>query len=908
MPSTSGPYTPMGPNQGLGGVTTGAMTPPTVDSPPMLGEGSASNGTPPAVGPGGQVSKRIPGKLAMCKQCGFTSEDLAVCLRCRRKMPDDVKVLDDPNFKPKPDSTEAGGTKKLRLARLPGKARRRGGNPDEPVCIALSSDEEGEDEENSRSSLAESGHGEQRAQELQGEESLAAEQERIADGSVQGPWCSLACRSIRIGNYKVLPKDKLTVTSRGIVCKVPAILPPHDVITISIAMADVLKVLAHFGKSMPLLFLYVSQEACSKVRRQLKMVNSQAFYLEVQSPDETQKRITILPEKMTEENKAVLKQHFEAKLQELESKDANEILVRSSPKDIAMLKAKMLGSSGAAGSSKAGQVVAEQPVVKYCQFPPDSPGNVSVTNEDYNCLEAEQFLNDVIIDFYLKYIQNETFASLDGMMARTHIFTTYFYKRLTTRPPNSKTKAHPVEDNPNLSAAEKRYERVKKWTKKVNIFEKDFIIVPINEHAHWFVCVICFPGQLGAVRADDGSPCEPAASSRPPGGRRRKRGAKKPTMQIGATTIIPLSGREDSGIRYQVEEDSDRDEAEASDSDMEDEEAEERKEEEEEAAAKPPAVRRPCILIFDSLKGGSKARTCQTLRDYLGCEWRAKMEPAGEEERAFDNSCMPGSQPTVQQQPNFSDCGIYLLQYIESFFRDPIPDYNFPIKEAAGKPMAKAWFSKDEVEGKRGFIAELIRKLAAQQNPDKEFSFPQLNFLNPENEGEESEEEEEEAAAVPVAQVVGSSVVRLTAAGTSTPGRLLVTPAKQQGKVLIQKTGTFNPTQLAALTAVPPGVTVTPARTLGNTNISIRKVGAATTTTKASVASTSTALTAMGDSIQTSPDSTSHEDSYGEGSGGRAEGQGGDGQPDSQSFESSKRSAEPGPEGGAKRTKSEEET
>ena len=63
------------------------------------------------------------------------------------------------------------------------------------------------------------------------------------------------------------------------------------------------------------------------------------------------------------------------------------------------------------------------------------------------------------------------------------------------------------------------------------------------------------------------------------------------------------------------------------------------------------------------------------------------------------------------------------------------------------------------MEGKRGFIAELIRKLAAQQNPDKEFSFPQLNFLNPENEGEESEEEEEEAAAVPVAQVVGSSVV-----------------------------------------------------------------------------------------------------------------------------------------------------
>ena len=40
-----------------------------------------------------------------------------MCVRCRRKMPDDVKILDDPSYKPKPDSTELMGTKKLRLAR-----------------------------------------------------------------------------------------------------------------------------------------------------------------------------------------------------------------------------------------------------------------------------------------------------------------------------------------------------------------------------------------------------------------------------------------------------------------------------------------------------------------------------------------------------------------------------------------------------------------------------------------------------------------------------------------------------------------------------------------------------------------------------------------------------------------------
>ena len=494
------------------------------------------------------------------------------------------------------------------------------------------------------------------------------------------------------------------------------------------------QVLAHFGKFMPLLFLNVSQDACARVRRQLKMVNNQSFFLEVQSPFETQKRITILPENLTQENKAVLKQHFESKLQELEWKDANKILVCSSPKDINMLKAKMIRAH-MVGSSK-NTAMAEQAVVQFCQYPPDSPGTakVSITNEDYNCLEAEQFLNDRIIDFYLKYIQTELFGTVDQWSKRTHIFTTYFYKRLTTRPPNSKTKAHPIEDNPNLSAAEKRYERVKNWTKKVNIFDKDFIIVPINEHAHWFVCVICFPGQEGCMRADDGTACKPVASSKIPG--TKKRVVKKPTMQIGATTIIPLSGREDVSIRYNVENYSDRDEAEASDDDMEDEEGEgvvaRKPGEKGKGCEPPPAVRRPCILIFDSLKGGSKARTCQTLRDYLSCEWKAKMVPNGKEKRKFDNGLMPGSQPTVQQQPNFSDCGIYLLQYIQSFFRDPISDYNFPIRSV------RQWFSKEDVEGKRGNIAELIRKLTGEQNPEKEIKFPQLNFLNPEIEREES--------------------------------------------------------------------------------------------------------------------------------------------------------------------------
>ena len=304
------------------------------------------------------------------------------------------------------------------------------------------------------------------------------------NGSQPGQWCAFICRSIRVGNYKVLPKEKITITEKGLQIKVPAINTDLEIITINIEMKDVLKVLVHFGKSMPLLFLYVSPTACQKTRKLLKMTNSQGYYLDVQSQDETQKRITVLPEKLTEDNKAILKKHFGSNMQELESKDANEILVRSSPKD-QTLKAKMVGLAAANGTERgrAGET-AQQESVKYCQFPPDGAGIVSVTNEDYNCLEAEQFLNDVIIDFYLKYLQHGKYKSIEALMERTHIFTTYFYKRLTTRP-TTKGKVDPVESDPSKSAAEKRYHRVERWTKKVNLFEKDFIIVPINEHAHW---------------------------------------------------------------------------------------------------------------------------------------------------------------------------------------------------------------------------------------------------------------------------------------------------------------------------------------------------------------------------------------------------------------------------------------
>merc|ERR1711963_1237330 len=67
------------------------------------------------------------------------------------------------------------------------------------------------------------------------------------------------------------------------------------------------------------------------------------------------------------------------------------------------------------------------------------------------------------------------------------------------------------------------------------------------------------------------------------------------------------------------------------------------------------AIKQPCILIFDSLQTGLRSRVVATLREYLQCEYKAKMN----QDRKFTKDNMKGACPKVPQQPNFSDCGLF---------------------------------------------------------------------------------------------------------------------------------------------------------------------------------------------------------------------------------------------------------
>lgn len=54
-----------------------------------------------------------------------------------------------------------------------------------------------------------------------------------------------------------------------------------------------------------------------------------------------------------------------------------------------------------------------------------------------------------------------------------------------------------------------------------------------------------------------------------------------------------------------------------------------------------------------------------TLREYLHEEYRAKHNGA---ERSFSKEIMKGAAVKVPQQPNYTDCGLYVLHFFEKFF------------------------------------------------------------------------------------------------------------------------------------------------------------------------------------------------------------------------------------------------
>ena len=69
---------------------------------------------------------------------------------------------------------------------------------------------------------------------------------------------------------------------------------------------------------------------------------------------------------------------------------------------------------------------------------------------------------------------------------------------------------------------------------------------------------------------------------------------------------------------------------------------------------------------MDSLGGSrGKYRLSDPIRHFLTYEWKLKHGS----EKSFTKDMMPDYHPRVPYQTNTSDCGLYVLQYVETFLK-----------------------------------------------------------------------------------------------------------------------------------------------------------------------------------------------------------------------------------------------
>ncbi|XP_031619971.1 sentrin-specific protease 7-like [Contarinia nasturtii] len=277
------------------------------------------------------------------------------------------------------------------------------------------------------------------------------------------------------------------------------------------------------------------------------------------------------------------------------------------------------------------------------QYPPTGSGRLSIYVNDYASLACDEYLNDNIVNYYIRYLTCEVLT--DEQKKVTHIFDSFFYQVLTNTPSTDRK-----------NSKKEKLARLDRWTKNINIFDMDFIVVPINQSKHWYLAIICFAG-LGEANA-------------------------KSTVKYGKRRKTSNGGTE-----------SDTDESSTE------------------------IVKKPCILIFDSLSGGRYKETT-VLREFLNLEYKKKVNSDGTFK--FDSINIPGHVVKVPRQENTSDCGLFMLHYIEQFFTtSAIKKFEFPIKNLEN------WFEPSAAARKRRDIADLIKR---HMSDDIENSFSMINL------------------------------------------------------------------------------------------------------------------------------------------------------------------------------------
>ncbi|KAI9777439.1 MAG: hypothetical protein M1839_008851 [Geoglossum umbratile] len=355
----------------------------------------------------------------------------------------------------------------------------------------------------------------------------------------------------------------------------------------------------------------------------------------------------------------------------------------------------------------------QKPWDKPLVFPADGPKRTTVDFGDLERLDEGEFLNDNIIAFYLRYLEQDLEFKHASIAKRIYFFNTFFYERLTSRSSGRKGI---------------NYEGVQKWTSKIDIFDFDYIVVPVNESAHWYVAIICnLPnlsrsgslvgqeereGSLGDLESHDRKSDNPVPVAEPSSRNSSRQstitdatdldhGMVEAREQVARITLVQGDVDEAIGLLGPKRITSDSLRKAAGTDDIEDEnwpapdenppanvDADLRSHAEnsitgENLAAvqakgqqklirlkRRPSLRKynvdaPIIITLDSL-GLAHNATARNLKEYLVEEGKSKRQL---QVSIADIGAMNSKE--IPLQGNFCDCGIYLLIYVEKFLKDP---------------------------------------------------------------------------------------------------------------------------------------------------------------------------------------------------------------------------------------------
>lgn len=315
--------------------------------------------------------------------------------------------------------------------------------------------------------------------------------------------------------------------------------------------------------------------------------------------------------------------------------------------------------------------------------------SIAVHIEDLARLFEDDFLNDILIEFGLKYIYEGLEKRNPELAKRTYIFNSFFYQRLIDKP----------------AAGMSAYDAVKSWTNKIDLFAMDSIVVPICEKAHWYLAIITYPGLLLKEDSDDQSrtssnESSTAASPIPSPARDSTSGSptSSPVLPSVTESMDSLAGSTKDLLRIKGEHGIDQEAPDKTES----------------ATGRPKRVPRstvpvdvkanPYIVILDSL-GGYHPSVSKALRSYLQQELLARKGV----KRTLSMNDIIGKYAKPPKQHNMSDCGLYLLHFAEVFLKNPHKLLDAIVNN---KPELEQYWKADELPTKREYYRDVVMQLA----------------------------------------------------------------------------------------------------------------------------------------------------------------------------------------------------